>query len=152
MLVPKFRDKQFNQFQFSHFKSMSDYLQKMQAKIQPSTAEISKILDEWRGNNEKIVFSNGCFDILHQGHVVYLAKAACLGSKLVIGLNTDNSVKRLKGENRPINHQNERALLLSALEFVDMVIFFEEGNEYILEFIEIACIECHLCVVFDFIE
>ncbi len=109
---------------------MSNYLHEIQAKIQQSASETNEILEKWRKNNEKIVFSNGCFDILHQGHVVYLAKAAALGTKLIIGLNTDNSVRRLKGEQRPINQQSERALLLAALGFVDMVILFEEDTPY----------------------
>ncbi len=71
------------------------------------------------------VFTNGCFDILHKGHIEYLAKAASLGTKLVIGLNTDASVKRLKGDSRPVNDENARALLLASLVFVDEVIFFD---------------------------
>lgn len=64
-------------------------------------------LAEWRSAGETIVFTNGCFDILHRGHVEYLAQAADLGDKLIIGLNTDASVKRLKGESRPINDENQ---------------------------------------------
>jgi rfaE bifunctional protein nucleotidyltransferase chain/domain len=74
------------------------------------------------------VFSNGCFDILHRGHVEYLAKAADMGDALMIGINTDNSVKRLKGENRPVNEENSRALLLAAMQFVDFVVMFDEDT------------------------
>ena len=87
-------------------------------------------LAEWRSAGETIVFTNGCFDILHRGHVEYLAQAADLGDKLIIGLNTDASVKRLKGESRPINNEKSRALLLSALQFVDVVVFFDEDTPY----------------------
>ena len=72
---------------------------------------------------KKIVFTNGCFDILHRGHIEYLAQAASFGTKLVIGLNTDASVKRLKGETRPVNNQQARAILLSSLIFSDKIVF-----------------------------
>lgn len=87
-------------------------------------------LAEWRSAGKTIVFTNGCFDILHRGHVEYLAQAADLGDKLIIGLNTDVSVKRLKGESRPVNDEKSRALLLSALQFVDAVVFFDEDTPY----------------------
>jgi rfaE bifunctional protein nucleotidyltransferase chain/domain len=77
-------------------------------------------------NNKKIVFTNGCFDILHAGHVSYLSKAKSLGDVLVIGLNSDGSVKKLKGKSRPIVSQKNRALLLAALEAVDFVVIFSE--------------------------
>jgi rfaE bifunctional protein nucleotidyltransferase chain/domain len=77
-------------------------------------------------NNNRVIFTNGCFDILHLGHIDYLIKARKLGDVLIIGLNTDNSVKKLKGEKRPVNNQNARALLLASLEFVDFVILFDE--------------------------
>lgn len=85
---------------------------------------------KWRKNNEKIVFTNGCFDLIHVGHIEYLTKASDLGDKLIIGLNTDDSVKRLKGENRPILDQQARAETLAALFFVDAVIFFDEDTPY----------------------
>lgn len=91
-------------------------------------------LDVWlqqcREHGDKIVFSNGCFDILHRGHVEYLSKAADLGDVLIIGLNTDASVRRLKGESRPVNGQESRALMLAALSFVDAVVFFDEDTPY----------------------
>lgn len=79
-----------------------------------------------RKNNKKIVFTNGCFDILHAGHVIYLSKAKSLGDALVIGLNSDNSVKKLKGKSRPIVSQKNRAILLAALEAVDLIVIFNE--------------------------
>ncbi|MDB4919455.1 D-glycero-beta-D-manno-heptose 1-phosphate adenylyltransferase [Mucilaginibacter sp.] len=82
----------------------------------------------WRSNGNKVTFTNGVFDLLHIGHITYLAKAAELGDKLIIGLNSDSSVRRLKGRNRPINDQNSRATLLAALFFVDGVVIFEEDT------------------------
>ena len=80
------------------------------------------------GQYRKVVFTNGCFDVLHLGHVTYLAQSRDLGDCLVVGLNNDASVKRLKGESRPINSENDRALLLAALSFVDYIIIFEEDT------------------------
>ncbi len=74
----------------------------------------------------KIVFTNGCFDILHLGHVDYLEKARNLGNKLIVALNTDQSVQRLKGKNRPICNQESRTRVMAGLEFVDAVILFDE--------------------------
>lgn len=82
----------------------------------------------WKAEGKKVVFTNGVFDLLHLGHVTYLAKAADLGDKLIIGLNTDASVKRLKGESRPINDQSNRAALLASLFFVDAVVLFEDDT------------------------
>ncbi len=90
---------------------------------------ISTLIDEWKSNNQKIVFTNGCFDILHRGHVEYLAKAKDLGTKLIIGLNTDDSVKRLgKSPERPINNEESRAVVLAALACVDAIILFNEDT------------------------
>ncbi len=83
-----------------------------------------------KAHKQIIVFSNGCFDILHAGHVEYLEKAREKGDFLVIGLNTDASVKRLKGEDRPINAEESRARILAALAFVDMVVLFNEDTPY----------------------
>ena len=79
-------------------------------------------------HNWKIVFTNGCFDVLHYGHVRYLLDAKSLGDLLVVGLNSDGSVRRLKGESRPINGEKERAFVLAALEFVDYIVVFEEDT------------------------
>jgi rfaE bifunctional protein nucleotidyltransferase chain/domain len=83
---------------------------------------------KWQKEGKKVVFTNGVFDLLHIGHITYLAKAAELGDKLIIGLNSDTSVKHIKGENRPINDQNNRAALLASLFFVDAVVVFEEDT------------------------
>ena len=95
-----------------------------------SREDLETKLSEWRSLKKNIVFTNGCFDILHRGHVEYLAQASDLGDKLIVGLNTDASVKRLKGESRPVNDEQSRALLLSALQFVDAVVLFGEDTPY----------------------
>ena len=85
-----------------------------------------EIINRIKADRRKIVFTNGCFDLLHVGHIRYLAQAKRLGDFLIIGLNSDSSVKELKGEDRPINSFEDRATLLSAIESVDLVIMFEE--------------------------
>ena len=90
--------------------------------------QLTESITSWKKEGKKVVFTNGVFDLLHLGHITYLSKAAELGDKLIIGLNTDASVKKLKGESRPINDQNNRAALLAALFFVDAVILFEEDT------------------------
>ncbi|AXH14509.1 bifunctional heptose 7-phosphate kinase/heptose 1-phosphate adenyltransferase [Malaciobacter mytili LMG 24559] len=92
--------------------------------------EIEKIANRLRTQDKKIVFTNGCFDILHKGHVSYLNVAKSFGDVLILGLNSDESVKRLKGEDRPINTQEDRAYILSALECVDYVVIFNEDTPY----------------------
>ena len=82
----------------------------------------------WQQEGKKVVFTNGVFDLIHIGHISYLSKAAELGDKLVIGLNADSSVKRLKGDSRPINGQDSRAVLLASFFFVDAVVLFEEDT------------------------
>ncbi len=79
---------------------------------------------------KKVVFTNGCFDILHRGHISYLNDAKSLGDILVLGLNSDQSVKRLKGENRPVNSEADRAFMLENLKAVDYVFLFEEDTPY----------------------
>ncbi|MDD5137132.1 MAG: D-glycero-beta-D-manno-heptose 1-phosphate adenylyltransferase [Candidatus Omnitrophica bacterium] len=91
-------------------------------------AAVKKIAESLRKRGERIVFTNGCFDILHVGHVDYLAKARKMGDVLVIGLNSDLSVKRLKGTERPLNSQVDRAKVLSALSSVDYVTIFDEDT------------------------
>jgi rfaE bifunctional protein nucleotidyltransferase chain/domain len=100
-------------------------LQILESKIR-TRSQASILVQEWKNEGQKVVFSNGCFDILHLGHVEYLAKAAALGSKLILGINTDASVSRLKGPSRPINPEMARAKLLAALSFVDAVVLFDE--------------------------
>ncbi|MBT31222.1 MAG: D-glycero-beta-D-manno-heptose 1-phosphate adenylyltransferase [Thalassobius sp.] len=94
-------------------------------KIQ-TLEELKSLRNTWANNNNKVVFTNGCFDILHLGHVDYLEKSAALGDKLIIGLNTDASVSKLKGPSRPVNNEYARARLLAALSFVDAVVLFGE--------------------------
>lgn len=84
------------------------------------------ISNEWRGSNQTIVFTNGCFDLLHLGHIDYLARAKDLGNKLIIGINSDKSVSTLKGEHRPIKDELSRATILASLDFVDLVIIFDD--------------------------
>jgi D-beta-D-heptose 7-phosphate kinase/D-beta-D-heptose 1-phosphate adenosyltransferase len=95
-----------------------------------SFEEIEKISKRLKEQNKKIVFTNGCFDILHVGHVKYLQKAKSFGDILILGLNSDASVKRLKGETRPINIQEDRAYILASLEVVDYVVIFDEDTPY----------------------
>lgn len=92
--------------------------------------ELLRTLSVWRFKNQKIVFTNGCFDILHQGHIHLLSTAADFGNKLIIGLNTDDSVKRLKGNNRPLQDEKSRMFVIASLHFVDAVILFEEDTPY----------------------
>ncbi len=91
---------------------------------------LSEQVKKWHAAGEKIVFSNGCFDLIHRGHIDYLAKAADMGSKLVLGLNTDASVSKLKGPHRPIQDEQSRQFILSALAFVDAVTLFDEETPY----------------------
>jgi len=80
----------------------------------------------WRFLSKKIVFTNGCFDILHLGHVDYLSKASDLGDILILGVNSDASTSRLKGPNRPINNEEQRSILLASMHFVDAVVIFDD--------------------------
>jgi len=89
---------------------------------------ISDFLKCHQDRPQDLVFTNGCFDLLHVGHVRYLYRSRELGSFLVVGLNTDDSVRRLKGHSRPVTPQNERAEILEALSFVDAVVFFDEDT------------------------
>lgn len=93
-----------------------------------STEDAVKMAEKWRKQGQKLVFTNGCFDILHAGHVVCLEKARRLGDRLIVGLNTDASVRRIKGPPRPIVPERDRAKLLAALEFVDLVVLFNEDT------------------------
>lgn len=106
---------------------MNDILQHINRKI---VAQEFFVRNEERLHQQKIVFTNGCFDILHRGHVTYLAQACQMGDLLVVGLNSDASVRRLKGPERPVNDEQSRALLLAALEMVDYVVLFEEDTPY----------------------
>jgi rfaE bifunctional protein nucleotidyltransferase chain/domain len=93
-----------------------------------SLAQLVLARNKWASENQKVVFTNGCFDILHFGHIHYLADAADCGDKLIVGLNSDSSVSALKGPSRPINDIMTRKTLLSSLSFVDAVIVFEKAT------------------------
>jgi len=105
------------------------HLHHIQKKLMNSELLIDQ-LNQWQKEGCKIVFSNGCFDILHLGHVDYLARAADFGDKMIIGLNTDSSVSRIKGPTRPINDERSRAMVLAGLEFVSAIILFDEPTPY----------------------
>lgn len=94
------------------------------------SVELARKLAIMRFKSKKIVFTNGCFDILHLGHIDYLAKAANLGDVMIVGLNTDESVHRIKGGNRPIQDEVSRAMVLASLRFIDYVVFFGEDTPY----------------------
>tara|TARA_B110000046_G_scaffold94096_1_gene102003 strand:+ start:185 stop:676 length:492 start_codon:yes stop_codon:yes gene_type:complete len=95
-------------------------------KIFSTNTALAKQVTSWQLHNEKVVFTNGCFDILHLGHIDYLTKAADLGDRLIIAVNTDASVSSLKGPSRPIIDEETRAMKLASLVFVDAVILFGE--------------------------
>lgn len=95
-----------------------------------SKEALKPLVESWKAQGQKIVFSNGCFDIVHLGHVDYLEKARKLGDRLVLGLNTDESVKRLKGPQRPVMDEKARARVMASFEFVDAVIFFGEDTPF----------------------
>lgn len=106
---------------------MNPFFQKITNKIHDwSTA--AQTIQKWQNNGAEVVFTNGCFDLVHFGHLAYLAEAAAQGQKLVLGLNSDASVTRLKGAHRPIKDQKNRAHLLASLEMVDLVVLFEEDT------------------------
>lgn len=90
--------------------------------------DLKEILKRHREHGRSIVFANGCFDLIHIGHIRYLADAACYGDILVVAVNSDQSVKRLKGKDRPVFSQGERTEILSALECVDYIVIFEEND------------------------
>ena len=93
-------------------------------------ATLQQQLQRWRLLNQKIVFTNGVFDILHEGHIASLSEAAAHGNILIVGVNADASVKRLKGESRPVNNESSRALVLASLVMTDAVIIFEDDTPY----------------------
>jgi rfaE bifunctional protein nucleotidyltransferase chain/domain len=104
-----------------------DYLKVIQGKILDKDT-LAKLVANYRLKNQKIVFTNGCFDLLHQGHVTYLAQAASLGNRLIVGLNSDSSVQKLKGIHRPIQDEKSRMLIMASLHVVSAVIIFNEDT------------------------
>jgi D-glycero-beta-D-manno-heptose 1-phosphate adenylyltransferase len=95
-----------------------------------SQEALKSYLSIWKFQERKIVFTNGCFDILHRGHIEYLAKASELGHILIVGLNSDRSVRSIKGDSRPIQDEASRALILAALHFTSYVVIFDEDTPY----------------------
>jgi rfaE bifunctional protein nucleotidyltransferase chain/domain len=96
-----------------------------------SKDQLKWVLVNWKFKGEKIVFTNGCFDILHQGHVDYLSKASDKGSRLIVAVNSDTSLRKLnKGENRPLQDEYSRALIIASLQFVSRVIIFDEDTPF----------------------
>tara|TARA_B100001175_G_scaffold147587_1_gene125223 strand:+ start:36 stop:530 length:495 start_codon:yes stop_codon:yes gene_type:complete len=108
---------------------MSKKINKLKAKIL-NIKDLAKIINEWRLNGDKIVFTNGCFDLIHLGHLEILARSADLGDKLIVGINSDESIKKIKGNSRPIIEEDSRAKQLAAIEFIDAVILFNEDTPY----------------------
>jgi rfaE bifunctional protein nucleotidyltransferase chain/domain len=100
---------------------------KIQAKLL-DLPTLKTLVDEWKSNGEKVVFTNGVFDLVHTGHITYMADAASQGDRLIIGLNSDRSVRRYKGPERPINDEQSRALLLATFFFIDAIVIFEEDT------------------------
>jgi len=99
----------------------------LEEKIFTRAAVISKV-EEWKSSGKRIVFTNGCFDLLHAGHLAYLSEAASLGDVLIIGLNSDESVQQLKGPSRPVNNEISRTKMLASMFFVDAVVLFSEDT------------------------
>jgi rfaE bifunctional protein nucleotidyltransferase chain/domain len=103
-----------------------NHLIKIKNKV---SKDILEIVKGWKKENQKIVFTNGCFDILHRGHIEYLAQSAGFGTKLIVAINSDSSVRKLnKGDSRPLQDENSRALIIASLSFVDAVIIFDEDT------------------------
>ncbi len=113
---------------------MMDKLRWIEEKIL-TREDLRRQCNVWRTSGQRLVFTNGCFDILHTGHIDYLARAASLGNRLIVGVNSSASVSRLKGPERPLNSEANRALALAALMLVDAVCIFEEDTP--LELIEV---------------
>jgi len=102
----------------------------IQSKIFENFQDFKAVLDQWKIAGQTIVFTNGCFDLVHRGHIDSLAKAADFGDRLIVGLNSDISVRLLKGENRPLIDQQSRAVMLASLLMVDAVILFSDETPY----------------------
>jgi rfaE bifunctional protein nucleotidyltransferase chain/domain len=103
------------------------HLYKINSKIF-SLDDLKNQVNAWKQTGEDVVFTNGCFDIIHRGHIEVLAQTADLGDRLIIGLNSDTSIRKLKGEDRPIIDEQARSILLAAISFVDAVILFSEDT------------------------
>ena len=104
----------------SHLKTINSKIYNLDA--------LTTQVEEWKATGNKVVFTNGCFDIIHRGHIEVLALTANLGDKLIIGINSDQSIQKLKGEDRPIIDEQSRAILLAALSFVDAIVLFSDDT------------------------
>ncbi len=98
------------------------------SKVLLTWEEAKQLREQWAAQDKKVVFTNGCFDLLHPGHIKYLVDAKALGDVLILGLNADASISRLKGDSRPINPLNDRAAMLMGLKSMDAVVAFEEDT------------------------
>lgn len=98
------------------------------APVLEDVERLLQLRNDWKKQNMQTVFTNGCFDLLHVGHIRYLKEAARLGDRLIVALNTDASIRRIKGEKRPLLSQEERAFIISSLDCVDVVTFFSEDT------------------------
>lgn len=105
-----------------------NHLEHIESKIWHMNQEFELQLAVWRFHEHKIVFTNGCFDLLHLGHIDYLAKAAAEGTLMIVGMNSDESVQRIKGDSRPIKDEKSRAMTLAAVGFVGAVVIFDEDT------------------------
>jgi len=105
-------------------------MQAIQSKIFENAEVFNPLLARWKQEGDTVVFTNGCFDLVHRGHIDSLSKAAEFGNRLVVGLNSDTSVKFLKGKNRPLIDQQSRAILLASLIMVDAVVIFDQETPY----------------------
>ena len=97
-------------------------------KIQSTYKETAKLVRLWQDQGLEVTFTNGCFDLLHLGHILYLEEAAALGDKLVVAINSDKSVSKIKGKHRPIKDEKNRSHIMAALSMIDMVIIFAEDT------------------------
>ncbi len=105
-------------------------------KIAGDYRQASDVVKQWQQQGLEVVFTNGCFDLLHKGHILYLEEASQQGDKLIVAINADKSVRKLKGKNRPIKDEDNRSLIMAALSFVDLVVVFHEETP--LELIEMV--------------
>lgn len=110
------------------FIAMKDKKHNLQSKIFSDADQLSVMVKNWQNASQKVVMTNGCFDILHMGHVMYLEEAGNEGDKLIVALNSDDSVRRLKGPNRPVNDETCRTYVIAGLGSVDAVILFHEDT------------------------
>lgn len=101
-------------------------MKNLEDKIIKTPRKLNQVISAWKTKNQKVVFTNGCFDILHFGHLKLLFESKKLGDKLIVGLNTDISIKKIKGEHRPLNTNYQRSIMLASLSFVDKIVFFSE--------------------------